>query len=132
MRMFTAIAGCAVVLAGCTQQQSASNDFKGAEKTVAQVVLDLSSDAGRSKTNDVCGNLLSKRLQESVTADSSCTHEVKKAFEDADNATLKVEDVTITQNKATAEVSSKDRDTTVKRTFKLVLEDGTWRIDSFG
>jgi hypothetical protein len=29
-------------------------------------------------------------------------------------------------------VSSEDRDEKVKRTFELVREDDSWRIDSFG
>jgi hypothetical protein len=122
----------ALPLGGCTQQPTASNDFKGAEKAVAQVVLDLAEDAQRGHEADVCGQILSKALQEKVAGDSSCVSEVKKAFEDADTSTIEVDDVTITGNTATAEVHSEDRDDKVRRTFELVREDGGWRIDSFG
>jgi stress response protein SCP2 len=134
MRMYSIVLLGALALgaAGCTQQQSSSNDFKGAEKSAAQVVLDLSSDASRGRGANVCDELLSARLEKAVAGDSSCISEVKKAFEDADNATLEVEDVTINGSKATVEVSSDDRDETVKRTFDLVREDDSWRIDSFG
>jgi hypothetical protein len=121
-----------VGLTGCTQQRSAKNDFRGDEKDVAQVVIDLSDDARRGRQADVCDAILSARLQESVAGDSSCISEVKKAFEDADAATIDVDDVTITGSTATVDVSTDDRDTKVKRTFKLVKEDGGWRIDSFG
>jgi hypothetical protein len=134
MRMYPIVLLSALVLGatGCTQQQSASNDFTGAKKAVAQVVLDLSSDASRGRQADVCGNLLSKRLEKSIAGGSSCNSEVKKAFEDADQSTIEVDEVTITGDKATAMVSSEDRDEKVKRTFELVREDDSWRIDSFG
>jgi hypothetical protein len=122
----------AVLLGGCTQQTTSSNDFKGPEKAVAQVVLDLSQDAQRGRQADVCGQILSAKLQKAVAGDSSCDSEVKKAFEDADAADIKVDDVTITGDKATAVVHSDDHDTEVKRTFQLVREKGDWRIDSFG
>ena len=122
----------ALVLGGCTQQPTASNDFKGPEKAVAQVVLDLSEDARRGRTAHVCGELLSEALQKKVAGDSSCDDEVKKAFEDADAALIEVDDVTITGDEATAEVHSDDRGKEVRRTFQLVNEDGDWRIASFG
>jgi hypothetical protein len=127
--MSVMVAGAAT---GCTQQRTASNDFKGDEKDVAQVVLDLSSDASRGRAAEVCDDLMTARLQKSVAGDSSCISEVKKAFEDADEATIEVDDVTITGSKATAVVSSEDRKERVKRTFELVREDDGWRIDSFG
>ncbi len=122
----------ALLLVGCTQQSTTSNDFTGPEKPVAQVVLDLSSDAQAGRHSDVCGNLLSERLEKEVAGDSSCVDEVKKAFEDADDARIEVDDVTITGDNATAVVHSDDREEEVQRTFELVREDGGWRIDSFG
>jgi len=122
----------ALLLAGCTQQPTASNDFEGPEKAVAQVVLDLSEDAQRGRQAHVCGEILSERLQRSVAGDSSCDSEVKKAFEDADAAQIEVDDVTITGDRATAVVHSDDREKEVRRTFELVREDGGWRIASFG
>ncbi|MEA2126998.1 MAG: hypothetical protein QOI80_3780 [Solirubrobacteraceae bacterium] len=41
------LAVVALGAAGCTQAQSAKNDFTGDDKAVAQVVLDLASDAQR-------------------------------------------------------------------------------------
>ena len=125
--------GATVVMGGCTQQKTASTgDFKGDEKDVAQVVVDLSEDAARNKQSHTCGEILSARLEKDVAGDSSCPNEVKKAFDDADTTTLDVDDVTITGNAATAKVSTEDGDDTVSRTFKLIKVDGDWRIDSFG
>jgi hypothetical protein len=128
-----ALLGAAALLAGCTQPQSSSTgDFKGDEKDVAQVVADLADDAARNKQSHVCGEILSARLEKAVAGDSSCPNEVKKAFEDADANTLDVDDVTVTGEKATAKVSTKNGDATVSRTFRFVKADGSWRIDSFG
>jgi hypothetical protein len=122
----------ALVLGGCTQQPTASNDFEGDEKAVAQVVLDLSDDAQRGRQAHVCGEILSEALREKVAGDSSCDREVEKAFDDADTALIEVDDVSITGETATAVVHSEDRGKEIRRTFELVREDGDWRIDSFG
>ncbi len=125
--------GAAALLGGCTQQRTTStDDFKGDAKDVAQVVADLSDDASRNKQAHVCGEILSERLEKSVAGSSSCPNEVKKAFEDADAATLSVDDVKVTGTTATAKVSTEDGNDTVRRTFKLIKVDGGWRIDSFG
>lgn len=123
----------AVLLAGCTQAPTTStDDFSGDEKDVAEVIADLSEDAARNRQAHVCGEIVTERLEKAIAGDSSCPNEVKKAFQDADSATLDVEDVSITGDDATAEVSTKDGDKTVTRTFKLLKVDGGWRIDSFG
>lgn len=126
----TVLAG--LVLAGCNQQTAGSASFTGAEKSVSQVVTALSEDAQRGKEADVCAQVLSKRLVRSIAGDTSCVSEVKKAFEDADAAKIAVDTVSITGNTATAGVRTTDRGKDVKRVFKLVREDGNWRIDSFG
>ena len=45
-------------LAGCAPQQTSTNDFKGAEKDVAQVIADLQSDAQGRKPEVICSDLL--------------------------------------------------------------------------
>jgi len=123
----------ALAVAGCAQAQSTSTEgFEGEEKAVAEVVADLSADAQRGRHADVCDDVLSDRLQREVAAGSSCISEVEKAFQDANAVAIDVDDVTLTQDTATAAVSTEDRGRTVKRTFRLVREDGGWRIDSFG
>ena len=126
----TVVAGLA--LAGCGPQSSGSTSFTGAEKPVAQVVTDLSGDAQRGKEADVCSKVLSKRLVKAVAGDTSCASEVKKAFEDADSTKIEVDDVHISGDSATVNVHTTDRGKDVKRVFRLVREDGGWRIDSFG
>ncbi len=132
MRRAVAILLVLPALAGCTRASTATEGFEGEEKRVAQVIVDLSEDASRGKQAEACDQRLSVELRDKVAGDSKCADELKKAFEDADAAQLDVEDVTIAGSTATARVSSKDRDRTVTRTFKLVEEDQRWRIDSFG
>ena len=126
------LAVLALGTAGCTRQTTASNDFTGAKKDAAQVVLDLSDDATRNRPADVCDDVLSERLQTAVAGDSSCISEVKKAFDDADTNSIEVDDVTIAGSGATVAVHTDADGADVKRTFKLVREDGDWRVDSFG
>ena len=132
MRRAAAILLIAPVLAGCTQPNTSTGSFKGEEKRVAQVIVDLSSDATRGKSAETCDQRLSKALREKVAAGKTCASELKKAFEDADAAKLDVDDVAITGTTATAKVQSDNLDSTVTRTFRLVKEDSRWRIDSFG
>jgi hypothetical protein len=123
---------CALALVGCAQPATSTSKFSGTKKAVAQVISDLSDDAGRSREADVCGKVLSARLQKAVAGTSSCVSEVKKAFEDADATKLEVDSVTVTGQSATAVVHSTSRNHTARRTFKLIQVGGDWRIDSFG
>ena len=124
----------ALALAGCGQTQTGdTGDFSGEEAAVADVVGELSESATRGEASTVCSDILSQRLEEEITEDdSSCINEVEKAFDDADAFIVDVDDVAVTGDEATAEVSSENADDRVRRTFELVQEDGNWRIDSFG
>ena len=123
----------ALVLAGCTQAPTSdTGDFSGEEGEVAALVGDLSEAATRREAAAVCDDVLSERLREEVAGDSSCIDEVEKAFEDADQAVIDVEEVTVDGTEATAEVSSEQQGEDVRRTFRFVQEDDEWRIDSFG
>jgi hypothetical protein len=121
-------------LVGCTQTTSSTTgNFQGAEKAVAQKVADLSDAGSKRKPADVCGGILSEALRAKVAqGGSSCDDEMKKAIEDVDQFDLTVNDVTVTGDRASARVQSKDRDTKVVRTFQFVRENGDWRISSFG
>ncbi len=132
MRRRAVILLLAPALAGCTQTAAQSGSFKGDEKRVAQVVSDLSANASKRKSAETCDQLLSKALRDRLAAGGQCASELRKAFEDADRPSLDVKDVTLTGRTATARVASGDRGRTVSHTFRLVLEDGRWRIDAFG
>lgn len=132
MRRAAAILLLASALTGCTQGGSATTGFAGEEKRVAQAIADLSSNATRNKHAETCDQLLSKALRGRIGAGASCSSELKKAFQDADQSELDVKDVSIEGTSASARVTSEGRTATVTRTFKLVEEDQRWRIDSFG
>ena len=123
-----------LALGGCAQQESSTNDFKGAEKDVAQVIADLQSDAQSRKPGDICSNVLSTDLAAKLkSAGSDCTAEMEKLASDADDYRLEVTDVTISGTTATATVESRrGGETDAKTTYSLVREDGDWRLSDFG
>ena len=123
-----------LVLAGCAQQETSTNDFKGAEKEVAAAVEDLQTNAQNRKPSEICTNNLSRELADRLkTGGSDCTSEMEKITRDADDFQLDVTDVAITGNTATASVKTRkgdDKDATV--TFTLVKEGGDWRLSDLG
>jgi hypothetical protein len=121
-------------LAGCAQQETSSNDFKGSEKAVADTIADLQSNAQSRKPGDTCSNVLSTELADKLkTAGHDCTSEMEKIAGDADDYQLKVTDVTISGTTATATVESRrGGKADAETTFSLVREDGDWRLSDLG
>jgi hypothetical protein len=134
MRRAALVLVLASFAAGCTQAGGTStSDFKGPERDVADAIADFSTNASKKEESKACAESLSKALADRIAeGGKSCPSELAKAFDDADAAPIEIDDITITGTAATADVSIDDRDTKVKRTFKLIDEDGDWRIDSFG
>ena len=124
----------ALALAGCAQTPTSTNDFKGDEKAVAQTIEDLQSDAQGRKPGEICSNLLSRELADTVkSAGNDCTSEMEKITTDADDFELEVTDVTITGTTATAKVEARrDGKKNAVTTFTLVQEDGDWRLSDLG
>ena len=123
----------AMLLTGCTQTRTTSNDFTGERKQVADRVADLADDGQRKRADAICENLLADELVKQVSAaGSSCAAEMKKAIDDADGFDLEVTKVDINGSNATATVRSQDRGKNVDRTFEFVKQDGDWRITGFG
>jgi hypothetical protein len=123
-----------LALAGCGQQETSANDFKGGEKAVAAVIEDLQTNAQSRKPEQICSDNLSRDLANKLkTDDDDCTSEMEKLTGDADDFQLDVTDVTITGNTATAKVTTRrgdDADATV--TYSLVKEGGDWRLSNLG
>jgi ABC-type oligopeptide transport system substrate-binding subunit len=134
MRRAALVLVLASALAGCTQSGgTTTSGFKGEERNVADAIADFSTAAGKKEESKACTESLSKGLVERIAeGGKSCPSELGKAFDDADASALKIDDVTVTGTTATADVFVDDRDKEIHRTFKLVDEDGDWRIDSFG
>jgi hypothetical protein len=117
--------------AGCGAAPASSGGFEGARGDVAQVVTDLSSAARRKDTQKICTQILSRSLQQRVRAGTSdCQAEVKKAADDADDFDLTVRSVSITGDRAQAQVrQGADGPVT---SFAFVREGGDWRISGLG
>ena len=131
-RPFLLLPVLAAVLAGCGTTSSATN-FAGAEQGVAEQVEALQSAAEASDGDEVCGQLLSGRLRESMRADgASCADQVEEAFADADDFELEVERVRVQGDNATARVRARIDGAERPRDLALVRERGGWRIDSLG
>jgi len=116
-------------VAGCgTQAQSSSVDkFKNPdEKAVAQKIEDLESAGKRGKADDICSDILAKSLVDQLdSAGTTCSSELKKAIDDANEFSLTVEKVTVNGSTATAEVKQGDNGPT--ETMRFTKENGQWR-----
>lgn len=121
-----AAVAAALALAGCGSAESSSaGSFEGQEKEVAQVVEDLQRAAQSRDGGKVCSDILARELVDELSAgDQDCIDEVEKAIGDADDYELRVTDVTVAGERATAVVQQGSR----KATFELVRQDGRWRI----
>ena len=119
----------AMLLTGCTQTRTTSNDFTGERKQVADRVADLADDGQRKRADAICENLLADELVKQVSAaGSSCAAEMKKAIDDADDFDLDVQKVTVSGSTATADVRRGDDGPTV--TMRFAKENGQWRATS--
>ncbi len=121
-------------LAGCGPAPSSTSSFKGNEKAVAQVIEDLQSDAQGRKPSAICSDVLSRALADKLkTAGNDCAGEMEKITGDADDFELKVTDVAITGNSATAKVEARrGSDKKATTTYTLVREGNDWRLNDLG
>jgi hypothetical protein len=121
-----AAVAAALALAGCGSGESSSaGGFEGQEKEVAQVVEDLQRAAQSRDGGKVCSELLARELVDELSSgDQDCIDEVEKAIGDADDYELRVTDVSVEGESATATVEDGDR----RAKFALVRQDGRWRI----
>jgi hypothetical protein len=119
-----------LVLAGCGAGQPSSEDrFQGAEREVAAQVEELQAAGQSDEPEEICANILSRRLvQELEAAGTTCNEEMDKAIQDADDFELDVRDVTIRGSQATARVRRGEDGPTA--TFEFVRENGQWRATS--
>jgi hypothetical protein len=120
--LLVGIAGC-----GTQQTQSSVEKFKEPDqRAVAQKVEDLEEAGKRQKPEDICTNILAKRLvSELDAAGTDCKSEMQKAIDDANEFDLEVTKVTVNGNEATAEVKQGDDGPTETMTF---TKEGTdWR-----
>jgi hypothetical protein len=131
MKPLVAILGV-LVLAGCGAAQESSSVEKfpsGDERAVAQKIEDLQKAGSRRDPEKICSEILARSLvQELEAAGASCTDEMKKAIEDADDYELDVREVTVSGSTATATVKRGDDGPT--ETMEFTREGGDWRATS--
>jgi hypothetical protein len=131
-RTVALLLAAAGIATGCGSAGSnSSSDFSGAKKDVATTVEDLESAARSSDEGKICRDLLASSLIASLrSGGQTCNTAISDAIDDADTFDMTVKSVTVTGNKATAVVKSKEKST--QDTFQLALEDGRWKIGSLG
>jgi hypothetical protein len=118
-----------LVLAGCGQEQTNLDEFRGADREVAQKVEDLQEAGESGNPEDICSDILSRQLVDQLeAAGTSCSEEMDKAIEDADDFDLEVLDVSVNGEQATVEVRRGDDGPTT--TFEFAREGGQWRATS--
>ena len=124
----------ALTVAGCTgTQSSSSSKFEGDRKAVADVVEQLQTASQSRKADQICSELLSRRLSGSFKASGGdCVRELDRSVRDADDTELEVRAVTITGSTARAQVKGSIAGRDGVSTLGLVREDGKWRVDDLG
>ena len=136
MRALLAICVLAVAVAGCGGGGSgdSAKDFDGAERGVADAIEKIEAAARDRDPDKVCKELLSDSLLAALEKKgTNCETGVEEGFDDADSLDLKVDDVTIRGDTATAKVTS-GRANSKQKTDTLTLQrDGAvWKITSLG
>ncbi len=131
-----AIAG-ALGLGGCTAGQSSQDsteDFRGEQRRVAQVVENLQEAAADGDGNEICQRILAEDLREAVSRASrqSCAEAVEDALGDVDADELQVERVRITDGTAIVRVRGEGGGDERTDTITLRRERGGWRIAQLG
>jgi hypothetical protein len=125
----------ALALAGCGAAAESANtaeDFSGEERKVAQAVEDLQDAASRGDAERLCSAVLSAELVRRFeqAGGESCRLAVEEAIQDADTFELRVEDVTIEGDKATARVQAEAGDRDDTDDLQLVREQGRWKVSA--
>jgi len=130
MRTPLAVCVLALVLSACgAAPRDSAQDFSGTERDVAATVEGLESAAREDNSDELCTQLLSDRLRAAVKEEGiNCVTAAKRAFEDADSLDLTVDDVSVSGNTATANVTSRAGSNTKTDTLELEKVGAVWKI----
>ena len=101
------------------------------QEAITQVVDDLSTAGQRRDAERYCKEILAKRLVDELkTAGGDCVTEMDRAIRDATDFDLKISQIKVTGNTATARVrQGEDGDTAV---FSFVKEGSAWKASALG
>ncbi len=132
MRRTLAIAAVlALGLSACGSSDSDSKPSGTPQERITKVVDNLSTAGQRRDAERICKEILAKQLVEELkTAGGDCLTEMDRAIKDATDFDLKISQIKVTGNSATARVrQGDDGDTAV---FSFVKEGNTWKASALG
>ncbi len=133
MRTAAILSVVALTVVGCgSGATDSAEDFEGEERAVARTIEQL-EDAGRdSAERRICADLLADSLLDRLEkAGTNCTTAVREALEDTDSFDIKVDDVTINGDSATARVTSgRSGGNEQSDTLTLQRDGARWKISS--
>ena len=123
-----ALSGCAAQ-SGSTSSDS-TKDFTGPQKAVAATVENLQQAAKDRKGTTICADLITAKLRDAISA-TDCPDLVHHTIRETDDIDLSVKTVTITGDKATAQVKEKTGESASRtRTIEFENTAGRWRISA--
>lgn len=133
MRSALALCVLAFTLAACgaSAPRDSAEDFSGAERAVAAAVEAIETAARDDDARELCTKLFSERLVSALEQQgTNCTTAVREAFDDASSKDLTVDDVTISGDTATAQVTSGTGSNEKSDTLELERAGSAWKIAS--
>ena len=121
----------ALGLSACGSSDSDSKPSGTAQEQITKVVDNLSTAGQRRDAERICKDILAKQLVEELkSAGGDCLTEMDRAIKDATDFDLKISQIKVTGNSATARVrQGDDGDTAV---FSFVKEGDVWKASALG
>jgi len=133
--MRSALVVCLLALAlsacGSTTPRDSAEEFSGDERAVAAAVESMEEAARENDSDRLCTKLLSEELLAAVKEEgTNCVTAGRDAFKDASSKDLTVDDVSISGDTATVEVTSGAGSNEKTDTLELEKAGANWRISS--
>jgi hypothetical protein len=114
---------------GAAAPRDSAEDFSGDERAVAAAVEGIEEAARENDSDRLCTKLLAEQLLAAVKREgTNCVTAVKDAFKDASSKDLTVDDVSISGDSATVEVTSGAGSKEKTDTLELEKAGANWRI----
>jgi hypothetical protein len=133
MRSALVLCVLAFLLSACgsTTPRDSAEKFSGAERAVATTVEGMEDAAREDDPERLCTQLLSEKLVATLKQQgTNCTTAVREAFKDASSKDLTVDDVSISGDTATAEITSGSGSNEKRDTLQLEKAGAGWKIAS--
>jgi hypothetical protein len=130
-RTLATAAVLALGVSACGSSDSDSTPSGTPQEQITKVVDNLSTAGQRRDAERICKDILAKQLVEELkTAGGDCLTEMDRAIKDATDFDLKISQIKVTGNSATARVrQGEDGETAV---FSFVKEGNVWKASALG